>query len=257
MQPQQLLSANSLETRARLAAHPIAKKLLSIMLEKRTSLCLACDVSTQKELLHFADLIGPYICVLKTHIDILEDFTQGGIHHLKHMAEKHNFLLFEDRKFADIGQNVYLQYAKGIYRIADWADLTNAHIVPGPGIIDGLRKGGAPLGRGLLLVAEMSSEGTLAEGSYAEKACQMGEANSDFVCGFIAQRRLSHLPGMIHFTPGINLQKGKDALGQRYRTLDEVKKETDIIIVGRDILKASDPVATAILYRDKAWHAVH
>lgn len=259
MQQPLLRSSISFADRARLASHPLAKRLLSLMVEKRTNLCLACDVTTQKELLYFADLIGPCLCVLKTHIDILEDFTPALPQDLKRLADKHNFLLFEDRKFADIGQTVSLQYAKGIYRIAEWADLINAHIVPGPGIIAGLQPIGAPKGKGLLLLAEMSSQGTLAKGSYAEKAKEMGEAHSDFVCGFISQKRISDEPGMIHFTPGVKLVKGKDALGQRYRTLEEVliQDGSDIIIVGRDILQAADPLAMASLYREKAWNALH
>ena len=56
------------------------------------------------------------------------------------------------------------QYRDGVYRIASWSHLVNAHLVPGPGIIDGLKTVGAPLRRGLLLLAEMSSKGTLAAG---------------------------------------------------------------------------------------------
>lgn len=252
-------SVNSYADRALLATHPVAKKLLTLMASKETNLSLACDVSISEELLRWADLIGPYICVLKTHIDILEDFTPYVIEELKRLSAKHNFLLFEDRKFADIGQTAFLQYAKGIYRIAEWADLVNAHIVPGPGIIAGLKQAGAKLERGLLLLAEMSSEGTLAEGSYALEACRMGETHSDFVCGFICQRRLSKDPGMIHFTPGVKLKSGKDALGQRYRTIEEAIKEdrTDIVIVGRDIMQSADPVSKAALYKKRAWDAVH
>jgi len=237
--------------RSSLTLHPMAQRLFKIMEDKRTNLSVALDVTNQNQLLEMADDLGPEICVLKTHVDILEDFTPSFGEHLRKIAEKHRFLIFEDRKFADIGQTVSLQYRKGIYRIADWADIVNAHAIPGPGIIEGLK------GANLLLLAEMSSSGTLAKGTYTRNVVAMAEAHPETVMGFISLRKLSEQPGMIHFTPGVKLQPGKDALGQRYRTIDEIvgKNLSDVIIVGRDITHAPNPKEQAIVYREKAWEA--
>lgn len=237
--------------RASLTRQPMAQKLFKIMEDKKSNLCLALDVSSQNQLLEMADALGPDLCVLKTHVDILDDFTPDFGRKLRLLAEKHRFLIFEDRKFADIGQTVNYQFTKGIYRIADWADIINAHPIPGPGIIEGLK------GSNLLLLAEMSSRGTLAKGAYTRKAVEMGEAHPDTVMGYICLRKLSDQPGMIHFTPGVKLKPGKDALGQRYRTVDEVliKNESDVIIVGRDITHAANPKEQTALYREKGWKA--
>ncbi|MBS0624430.1 MAG: orotidine-5'-phosphate decarboxylase [Verrucomicrobia bacterium] len=243
--------------RASLTRHPLSQRLFKLMEDKKTNLALAADISTQREVLQLAEVIGPHICLFKTHVDILSDFTPDFGIELRKIANRHNFLIFEDRKFADIGQTVSLQYSGGIYRISDWADIVNAHIVPGPGIIDGLKVIGEPKGQGLLLLAEMSSAGTVAKGSYTRKAVEFAEQYPEYVMGFISLKKISDNPGFIHMTPGVKLRPGKDSLGQRYRTVDQIigKNYSDIAIVGRDITHSENPLGQAVLYRERAWNA--
>lgn len=149
--------------------------------------------------------------------------------------------------------------------MVEWADIVNAHIVPGEGIIAGLKEVGLPKGRGLLLLAEMSSgttlsfiaEGSLATDGYTQTAVKMAESNKDFVFGFISKRRITDDPDMIHMTPGVQFKNKDDNLGQRYRTPEEViAGGSDIIIVGRGIYQNKDNIVSeAQSYQKAGWAA--
>lgn len=82
---------------------PLASYLLSLISTKQTNLCLSADVETSAELLQLADAVGDSICVLKTHCDIVTDWTDRTSQALREIARRKRFLIFEDRKFADIG----------------------------------------------------------------------------------------------------------------------------------------------------------
>ncbi|KAI2660535.1 Uridine 5'-monophosphate synthase [Labeo rohita] len=195
--------------------HPLAARLLKIMEDKKTNLCVSADVTRSEELLEVADTLGPVICMLKTHVDILQDFTADVASSLKELAIKHNFLIFEDRKFADIGNTVKHQYE-------------------GPGVLQGLGAVGKPLGHGCLLIAQMSSQGSLATGDYTQA-----------------------VPSLVHMTPGVQMQTGGDGLGQQYSSPEDVicTKGSDIIIVGRGILASSDRLRAAEEYKTAGWEA--
>jgi len=216
-------------------------------------------VINKLDLLTLASAVGPHICVLKIHIDIIVDFDSSLIPNLVQLAIKHEFLIFEDRKFGDIGNTVKLQYSQGMYRIAEWADIVTAHTLPGPSIIQGLKEGGINRERGIVLIPEMSSVDNLADETYFESSQLMAESNLDVVIGLITRqytntykrqlnkgkgkgkgkgqpaRKPIH-PALIHFSPGIHCQQIGDSLGQQYMSVDRaIDTGTDILIVGRAI----------------------
>lgn len=86
-----------------------------------------------------ADLTGPHICILKTHIDIVDDFDHAKVAQLVELSRRHNFLIFEDRKFADIGNTVKSQYTQGVYKISSWAHIVNSHSICGSASLKGFK----------------------------------------------------------------------------------------------------------------------
>ena len=353
--------------RAETATHPLTSYLFKLMDLKASNLCLSADVATVRELFYLADRLGPFIIVLKTHHDTIA----GWDYHPQHgtgaklgaLSRKHGFLIFEDRKFGDIGNTVELQYVAGSARIIEWAHIVNVNMVPGKASVTSLadaakkwrerypyevktsvtvgtptteifeeeggptedlmrqlhavdlrgmpmtsrpeegRKGSivstttltqqyelatsprwnksvaeldevlfsgieeAPLERGLLILAQMSSQGNFMTKEYTNACVEAAREHRDFVMGFISQEALNSEPedSFIHMTPGCQLPpEGEDGSaiegdgkGQQYNTPQKIVgiAGADIVIVGRGILKASDPEEEAERYRSTAWKA--
>jgi len=232
------------------AKHEKASRLLNIAIEKKSNLICAADLSDTASILKLAEEIGVHICALKLHADILEDFSYDFISSLKALAEKHQFLLFEDRKFADIGHTQRLQFEKGIYQISNWADLITTHLISGEKSLDAFASSEA----GIVSIIEMSSEGALTNKNYIDAAKRMAMNHSQIIGG-VAQSRLPE--ELLLFTPGVNFEKVSDDLGQQYHTPEKVfhEYETDFVIVGRGIYSAENPAKAAQKYRQKAWGA--
>jgi len=160
-----------------------------------------------------------------------------------------------ERKFADIGHTVRQQYEGGLYSICSWADMVNVHVLPGPSIVEAIKQ--VDPSKGCVVIAQMSNEGNLLSDSYTKEAIKIATGYKDFIVGFICTSRVSDDAGFIHLTPGVSMEAAGDKLGQQYLTPQEVifRRQSDVIIVGRGILQAPDPVHAAMMYRKAGYDA--
>ena len=239
----------SYEQKLEVVKHPTAKKLLQTAINKKSNLIVSADVVTTSELLNLAEKVGPQIVALKTHIDIIKDFDHDKtILPLVDLARKHNFLLMEDRKFADIGSTQELQFSKGVYQISKWADMVTSHLIAGKKSLECFKN------VGVIAILGMSCEGTLTDAHYQEEGLKIVEEQPN-IMGCVAQRKINK--EMLLFTPGVSLEQAGDDKGQQYNTPDHVfhNLHTDFIIVGRGIYLAEDAEKASKNYREIGWKA--
>ena len=247
-------------------AHPLSHRFMEAAVEKQTLVVLAADLETTVELVQLINQVGPHIAALKTHVDKVEDYSKEAWRDVVEAAHRHGLLLFEDRKFADIGRVSQTQMG-GVYDIRSWADIVTAHRVSGPDIVDGIAAGWDDVQRigGIFLLAQMSSRGNLLTESYTDETISTG-ASSPHVMGYIGNGsspdEVSSLrekvgEGKMIWTPGVNLSAEEGILGQRYgHPSDAIKAGSDAVIVGSGIHKSDDPVAAAKAYADVTWFAL-
>jgi len=207
------------------------------LIKTKGKLCVAADVSSSQQLIDLIHRVGPHISILKTHIDIISDFTDELIYQLVRLKRQYNFLIWEDRKFADIGNVASAQIHRGIYKISSWADLISMHLISGPGI---LKEAGLC---GVIVIGSMSSKGTLADKDYLAKALKIADHNNTI--GLVTQYDCDFQG--LKIIPGVNIMADTDNRDQQYSALSS-KYWGNLFVVGRDIINNTDPSRRCIEY---------
>ena len=213
-----------------------------IGLFNKKHLCVAIDVSTQQQFIDIFHKVGPYVKIIKTHIDIISDFTSDFIDKLIDLKHKYNVILWEDRKFADIGHIVKSQLDNGIYKISSWADIISVHLIAGPEILSYIKN------CYIVVVCSMSSRNTFADYEYAFK-CGVCLRNAikynNRIVGVVSQYDLDLGKQILNIVPGLKLTTvgtpKNDAYDQQYSDIKN-KEFGNIFVVGRDIINSSDIV---------------
>jgi len=217
------------------------KRILDIINTKKTRIVFSCDVTEMQLLCYYALVCGPHICVLKVHTDSIKDFNVGQMLYVRTLAETHNFLIMEDRKFGDIGSTLKKQIT-GFFQYNEWCDLVTAYPYIGQQGIDIFNKHNI----GVFLLAELSiNEGEIIPGY---KELLDNPMNQHAVVGTIGQNNT----GSIQATPGIHLDIGGDNLNQKYKTPEQaMKKGAELFIIGRGIYNAKRPINELIKHKTR------
>ena len=205
--------------------------------KKETQICVAADVTNLSSLFSLIENVGEYICILKLHYDIIEDFCedlQGTIVKLNELKQRYNFFIWEDRKFADIGSIMEKQIKNHIIK---WADMVSVHAIAGFESLNALQN----LDISLVIIGELSSKGTLTDKNYQLKVLESIK-NISNVIGLVCQHKMTS--ELLNIVPGIslNLDKTTDNKGQTYRTFNSPELEfADILVIGRAITRSHNP----------------
>ena len=236
-----------------------ADEIRSYMASRKTRVVLAADHKTTSEISHALSQAGPSICMLKTHVDGVVDFEYTRwMDEIVRPAREMGILIFEDRKFADIGHISKTQML-GHQRIATWADIVTAHRISGPDIIDGIHAAWGEVGRkgSVLILAQMSSSENLLDARYTEKTVDSCKGMPG-VCGFIgngsnplsiSSLRESVGPEKLILTPGINFDPSQSVMGQRYgHPTEAIRSGADAVIVGSGIIRSDSVPKAAAQY---------
>ncbi|KAL3984812.1 Orotidine 5'-phosphate decarboxylase / HUMPS family protein [Acanthocheilonema viteae] len=250
----------SLTTRRNSTENPLNKRLLEIMNKKKTCLCIAIDVIKCEEIIQIIEKTGGYICAVKLHADVIEDFNDSFVQKLASLASNLDFIIFEDRKLADTGNTTNLQLTKGPFKIASWAQIVSVHALCGQSVLNVIRKiVNQPESKltGCLLVVEMSSGAITNSEEYLNAALQLAKNNRDIVSGFICQKRCADIPDFLYWTAGVHMDAITDGIGQNWRTIEHAigVDGNDIVMVGRAITGVADINTQIRRYRDAAWES--
>jgi len=247
--------------------HPIARKFMENACKKQSLVILAADKRTMKELEELLEKVNDFVVVLKTHVDLIDDWTKEKWSQFISKAKEKDLLIFEDRKHGDIGK-IAREQMGGIYDSRSWADLITAHLISGPSILDGMKEAWDSVGKdgGALLLAQMSSEGNLLElPGYTDSVVEIGKQHP--ICfGFIGNGSRSNELEVLRskvgenkmiWTPGINLNIDEAKLGQRYGDPESaILAGSDGIIIGSGIYNADNPKEMAKKYAEISWNSL-
>lgn len=231
--------------RAIASANPALRELYLVMEEKKSNAVFNASFPLKQQVIDHVKAVGPYACMIQTHMDIVADFDIYLLLELQELARKHRFLLFEDRKLADGGAIVREQYDQGMYKIANWAHFVS--VVPSFLPVEGIRSIGLQMGRACLVHVPLSGY------SVFQQAQELIDRHKDFAVGAFSSGVRAVVPGAFSLKDGVSRSE-EEYFGEGATPEKVIAQGYDAFIVQPEILYGNKELMAKQM-QQRGWSA--
>lgn len=240
--------------------HQLSSFMLSEMISKKTALCLSLDTSTWEAGKKIIHQCGEHIIMLKTHVELYQDYNDNFESEIKELAKKYHFFIMEDRKLSDVAKISYRQTKSGHYNICNWANFITIHGINAESYLNKMKQNFNSkdyINYCPVIVSQMNDNLCLIGDEYTNKCLDIIEKYQEFSPLVICQS-LPKNKDIIKCTPGVvlNIEEEDSNLDlSRYRSVEKAIQidGNHIIIVGRSIIYDENPKEMAQKFQQQSW----
>ena len=205
---------------------------------------IACDVSSQKEILKLLDLIHDDISGIKIGLQYI---TQRSPEEIRELS-KYNKPIFYDGKFFDI-KNTLIESIKSLKELN--VKYATVHLLNGLDALKAANKAAEDINLNLLGVSVLTSFGdndleSIGFNNKVEEQVKKliniaMEANlHGVICSPLEIKMIKEIsPKLKCFTPGIRMEDAKDEQKRTMNANEAIKEGSDCLIIGRPIIKGN------------------
>ena len=205
---------------------------------------VACDVSSQKEILDLLELIHEDIAGIKIGLQYITQRSPKEIRELSKFKKP----IFYDGKFFDI-KNTLIESIKSLKNLS--VDYATVHLLNGLGALKAANQAAQKINLKLLGVSVLTSfsDEDLESlgfrnkvGDQVKKLIQIAmEANlHGVICSPLEIKMIKEIaPNLKCFTPGIRMANTKDDQKRTMSANEAIKEGSDCLIIGRPITKGN------------------
>jgi uridine monophosphate synthetase len=250
-----------------LVSNSFNNRLLTIVKNKHSSLCLSLDVNTWKVGKPILEKCGPHICMVKLHLDLIQDWDQNATKEILEMANTHQFLIMEDCKMDDTPVIIEKKIYEGRHGFGNWVDaitINSLNFKANNEIVyrSNRKKRNTSNELAVIPVGQYNVVGSLVDKHLSQELLKVLSEETDdrFKCNTIVQQTLFKTENhLLRMTPGVvevedDLKFLENNL--KYRTIEDamLRDRNHIVIIGSNILEDDNIEGKCKKCASKTWN---